>query len=257
MNSPHDGAINTQSPSRGARVRSCLAAFLAAGIVGACSVPTTIETSSFPSITPRECLKTAETYRTHRWTAAAANVRHGTDSRGILSDTPDISYQKPGAIPGWWRTDVVNEGVPYQWGGFCTISEFDAGLRAGKAAGDVYTSEKRRLLDDAVSTDAVGIDCSGFISRCWKLPRSYSTRELAGLCVELKSWDELQPGDILNTFNAHCLLFAGWDDAGKTRLIAYETGCPPNWKVVTNTIGRDWLRSLGYKPFRYKNMRGP
>ena len=214
-----------------------------------------VATISFPRVTPDECLNTAETYRTYRWTATSANVKHGIDSKGVRIDTPDISYQVPGAVPGWWLTGAVNQSVPYQWGGFCTVAQFDAGLHAGKAAGDVYTSEKRRLLDDAVSSDAVGIDCSGFISRCWKLPRSYSTRELAGLCSELKSWDELQPGDILNTFNAHCLLFAGWTDAGRKRLVAYETGCPPDWKVMQNTIDVAWLKSLGYRALRYRNMR--
>ena len=223
--------------------------------LAACSSAPVVETASFPSVTRRECLNMAEAYRTHRWTGSGANIMHGPDARGIQVDTPDSTYQKPGAVPGWWRTGEVNEGVPYQWGGFCTLAEFDAGLRAGKAAGDVYSSEKRRLLDAAVSTQAVGIDCSGFISRCWKLPRSYSTRELAGLCVELKSWDELKPGDILNTFNAHCLLFAGWDDTEKTRIIAYETGSPPDWKVVSHSIEAKWLRSIGYRPFRYRKMQ--
>jgi cell wall-associated NlpC family hydrolase len=229
----------------------------AAFSLAACSSAPVVDTASFPSVTRQECLRTAEAYRTHRWTGSGANIMHGPDSRGVQVDTPDSTYQKPGAVPGWWRTGEVNEGVPYQWGGFCTLAEFDTGLRAGKAAGDVYSSEKRRLLDDAVSAQAVGIDCSGFISRCWKLTRSYSTRELAGLCVELKSWNELKPGDILNTFNAHCLLFAGWDDAEKTRIIAYETGSPPDWKVVSHSIDAKWLRSIGYRPLRYRKMRGP
>jgi len=222
--------------------------------LAACSSPPVLETASFPSVTRHECLQTAEAYRTHRWTGSGANIRHGPDSNGINVDTPDSTYLKPGAIPGWWRTGELNEGVPYQWGGFCTLAQFDAGLRKGKAAGDVYTSEKRRLLDDAVSTEAVGIDCSGFISRCWKLPRSYSTRELAGLCVELKSWDELKPGDLLNTYNAHCLLFAGWEDAERKIITAYETGRPPHWKVISNRIYVEDLRSLGYRPFRYSRM---
>lgn len=229
---------------------------LAAAVLASCAgrAPS-IATVSFPRVTPDECLNTAESYRAHCWTATRANVLHGPDSKGVRVDTPDISYQVPGAVPGWWRTDAENVSVPYQWGGFCTLAQFDAGVREGKAAGDVYTSEKRRLLDDAVSSEAVGIDCSGFISRCWKLPRAFSTRELAGLCSELKSWDELQPGDILNTFNAHCLLFAGWTDASKKRLVAYETGCPPDWKVMQNTIDVAWLKSLGYRALRYRNMR--
>ena len=59
--------------------------------------------------------------------------------------------------------------MPYQWGGFSSTEEFLQGLKAGKAAGDVYTAEKRRLLEAAVSKQAVGIDCSGLISRCWRL----------------------------------------------------------------------------------------
>ncbi|MBX7208239.1 MAG: hypothetical protein K1X78_08020 [Verrucomicrobiaceae bacterium] len=229
---------------------------VAATGLASCALPPAVETPAFPAVTPASCLSMAEAYRTHRWTGTVANAKHGLDSHGIRVDTPDISYQKPGAVPGWWHVGAVNESVPYQWGGFSTIAEFDAGLRAGKAAGDVYTSEKRRLLDDAVSSEAVGIDCSGFISRCWKLPRSFSTRELAALCVPLNSWDDLHPGDILNTFNAHCLLFAGWNDPAHEKLIAYETGSPPDWKVVVHTIDANWLRSLGYRPFRYRNMEG-
>ena len=230
-------------------------ALLGALALGACSHPAREAGDAASSVTRAECLRTAESCRTHRWLPAEQNVLHGADSRGIRVDTPDAGYHPPGAIPGWWRPGERTTGVPYQWGGFSSLAEFDAGVRAGKAAGDVYTAEKRRLLDDAVSAEAVGIDCSGFISRCWRLPRSFSTRELQALCDPLPSWDDLRPGDVLNTFNAHCLLFAGWDDAARSRLIAYETGSPPNWKVVAHTIDRAWLKSLGYAPLRYRGMR--
>ena len=223
--------------------------------MAACSSAPFVDTSSFPPVTRRQCLGMAEAYRTHRWTGEGTNILHGIDGKGVRVDTPDSTYQKPGAAPGWWRVNEENQGVPYQWGGFCTLAEFDAGLREGKAAGDVCTREKRRLLDDAVTTEAVGIDCSGFVSRCWKLPRSCSTRELAGLCSRLRSWDDLQPGDILNTYNAHCLLFAGWDDPKHIRIATYETGRPPNWKVSRHIIDAEQLRSLGYQPLRYRNMR--
>lgn len=212
------------------------------------------EFGGFPKVTRSEALAIAESYRTHRWFATRANVRHGLDSRGIRVDTPDIGYRIPGAIPGWWIPGEWNEGVPYQWGGFSTLTEFDAGVSAGLAAGDVYTQAKRNQLDDAVSQEAVGIDCSGFISRCWRLPRSFSTRELAGICDRMASWDELMPGDVLNTHNAHCLLFAGWADPQRKSLLAYETGSPPDWKVVSHAIDVAWLKSLGYQPLRYRKM---
>ena len=205
-------------------------------------------------VTRAECMDIADAYRLHRWVPSRANVLHGYDSQGIRVDTPDVSYNPNGAIPGWWVPGEATESVPYQWGGFSTLAEFDAGIRAGKAAGDVYTNEKRRLLDDAVSDAAVGIDCSGYISRCWKLDRSYSTRELPLLCTQIP-WDELMPGDILNTHNAHCLLFGGWLDGGRQQLLAYETGCPPTWKVTSHPIDSDWLKSQGYTCWRYNGMR--
>jgi cell wall-associated NlpC family hydrolase len=205
-------------------------------------------------ITRSECIAIAERYRSHRWLPSAANVRHGVDAAGIRVDTPDVSYQKPGAVPGWWRVGEWNTGVPYQWGGFATPEEFDRGVAQGMAAGDVYTMEKRRLLDAAVSREATGIDCSGFVSRCWGLPRSYSTRELGSLCEPLPSWDALLPGDILNTYNSHVMLFAGWEDAARTRVVAYETGVPPYWLVVRRTVDRAHLEDIGFQPLRYRGM---
>ena len=201
----------------------------------------------------QECLAMAVAYRDHKWTPSNANVRHGSDSHRVRVDTPDITHNPGGKIPGWWVPGQETTGVPYQWGGFSTIEEFDSGLRAGKSAGDVYTEAKRSLLDNAVSNEAVGIDCSGFISRLWKLPRSYSTRELPALCDVIR-WQDLKPGDILNTHNAHCLLFAGWSDPQHRELLAFETGCPPSWRVLSHSIDVTWLKSLGYSAYRYRGM---
>ena len=92
-------------------------------------------------VTRSECLAIAERYRTHQWTPAAANTHHGTDPDGVELDTPDISYQRPGVVPGWWIPGAVNAGIPYQWGGFATPEQFDRDLAMGKAAGDVYTQK--------------------------------------------------------------------------------------------------------------------
>lgn len=44
-------------------------------------------------VTRRECMKMAEAYRLHQWTASVANVRHGLDTNGIRVDTPDIAHK--------------------------------------------------------------------------------------------------------------------------------------------------------------------
>ena len=75
------------------------------------------------------------------------------------------------------------------------------------------------------------------------------------ICDPLHSWADLRPGDILNTYNGHVVLFAGWSDASQTRLIAYETGIPPYWLVVRHTVSVDFLRQNGFVPLRYRGMR--
>lgn len=206
-------------------------------------------------ITRDQVMATAERYASYKWLPSHLNVRHGLDPDGIRVDTPDLSYQKPGAIPGFWKPGRIETGIPYQWGGFATPEQFDRDLAAGLAAGDVYTSEKRARLDDAVSRHATGIDCSGFISRCWNLERSYSTRELESLCDVLPSWDDLRPGDVLNLHNAHVLLFIEWADPQRTIIHMYETGGPPDWKVIRHLIRRDVLDSHGYRALRYRGIR--
>ena len=209
----------------------------------------------FPTVTRHECMATAQRYLEHTWTPSEKNIFHGIDADGIRVDTPNSAYKPSGTFPGWWVPGLMNRGIPYQWGGFSTIEEFDQGIANGRYAGDIYTPQKRAQLDDAVSKHAVGIDCSGFVSRCWKLPRSFSTRELPKLCVELKSYDDLLPGDILNTHNAHVLLFSHWLDPDRKSFVTYETGSPPTWKVLRHGLRCSQLLGLGYKPYRYRNMR--
>jgi hypothetical protein len=216
---------------------------------------TAAPTSPAPStVTRREAILIAESYVNHLWQPTAANVRHGLDSTGVRIDTPDLSYQPATGRPGWWVPGQRNIGVPYQWGGFSTLASFDHGIARGLAAGDVYTLEKRRHLYDAVSAEAVGIDCSGYISRCWKLPRAYSTRELPTLCQALPDYSHLQPGDLLNKTNEHCLLFAFWENDHRHRFMAYETGCPPTWKTVSHMIDITKIQAEGYRPWRYRGI---
>ena len=207
------------------------------------------------TVTRAECITTAETYRTFQWTPTAANVLHGSDRDGIRVDTPDASYQPKLGLAGWWKLGVLITSMPYKWGGFDTPETFLAGLAEGKAAGDVATPEKRKLLDAAVSKHTVGIDCSGFISRCWNLPRAYSTRTITSFCEPVPDMRDVRPGDIFNTKNAHVLLFAGWAKPDRSRLLAYETGAPPMMKVLLDEMGTEWLLAKGYTAWRYRGMR--
>lgn len=223
----------------------------------------TVNNPEPPNCTPAEqvsrdeVIAIAEAYRTWQWQPSKENAFHGNDSNGIRVDTPDHQFKPSGGIrPGWWQPEKINIGIPYQWGGFDTPQSFSESIAQGKYAGDVYTSAKRQQLNDAVSTQACGVDCSGFVSRCWRLKRAYSTRELPTICAQLASWDELKKGDIVNKHNDHVLIFEHWIDTDKkNKFMAYETGCPPTWKVLRHPIDVSYVKGLGYSPHRYRNIR--
>ena len=195
-------------------------------------------------------LKIAASFAEYRWTATERNILHGAAPDRIDVQTPDARDVER---DGLWKVNATNIGVPYKWGGFDTLESFERGVRAGKAAGDLYTSEKRRRGGAAVSGYAVGIDCSGFISRCWQLAKKQSTHSLASMCRKLPSADELRAGDIMNTAGGHVILFARWLDDTRSRALFYEA--EPFSKVRSSERVIAELVAAGYQPLRHPQMR--
>jgi hypothetical protein len=205
------------------------------------------------SLTRAESLKIAESFIQHRWQSSAKNVRHGKDADGIEVNTPDRDGGHGNPLSECWVPDAENIGVAYKWGGDDGPKSFSAGVRAGKAAGDVYTSEKRRRGDKAVSGDAVGIDCSGFINHCWRLTARYSTYSLPSICQKLSSPAVLELADIMNQPNGHVLLFVKWLDSEKKRAVFYEAA--PFSKTLASERDVNEMTAAGYQPLRYRHIR--
>jgi hypothetical protein len=212
-----------------------------------------VPVTSAQSITRAEALKIAESFIEHRWQASAKNVKHGKDPAGVDVQTPDRDGGQCNPPNQCWVPDAENTGVAYKWGGNDSPESFSAGVRAGKAAGDVYTVEKRKGGGKTVSGDAVGIDCSGFICRCWKLTTRHSTESLPSICEKLYSPAELKPGDIMNGAGAHVMLFAKWTNAEKTHALFYEAS--PFSKTVASDQDIDQMTKAGFKPLRYRHIR--
>ena len=78
-------------------------------------------------------------------------------------------------------------------------------------------------------------------------------RELPAICIPLASYSELKPGDILNAPDKHVLIFRCFVDAQKQRMLAYEAGSPPTWKVLLNNIP-NLLIPEGFQPLRYRKI---
>ena len=212
-----------------------------------------VQSTLAQSITRAEVLKIAESYVEHRWESSPRNLLHGKDRDGIEVHTPDRDGGRGSPLPDCWRVNAENIGIAYKWGGIDTPLSFDVGIRAGKAAGDVYTSEKRRRSVAAVSSAAVGVDCSGFICCCWKLTTRYSTGSLASICRELPSTDALQPADIMNHPGGHVVLFVKWLDDNKKLALFYESS--PFSKTLASERDVNKMATEGYLPMRYRQIR--
>ncbi len=210
------------------------------------------------TITRAEVLKTARTYTTLTWQGHKRHALHGTAPDGQRIDTPDAISPTKHQKPGFWWKNGTNTGMPYKWGGFDTPEQFTHRLATEPQvyAGDYASPDKVAGGDDAVSRYAAGIDCSGLVSRCWGLPRPYSTRELPGICTPLSSLDDLRPGDVILRPGEHVQIFVRWEDPEHTRYRAIEAAGDPEWRCFEIIYNRHTLTTTrGFTPWRYKGIR--
>jgi hypothetical protein len=139
-------------------------------------------------------------------------------------------------------------GVSYNWGGFDLPSQFARKVKSGKVAGNYKKHCGEQLC---VRFDFAGLDCSGFVSRCWQI-RRYSTLELPIIAIKIPR-KLLKPGDILNSRNKHVVLFDSYDDEGQ--MWAYESsawvrqqGAPPAGVVFRAVdLGDEYVPRRFYK----------
>jgi hypothetical protein len=186
-------------------------------------------------------LEVARQYRDMTWSAEERHSLHGEDANGVQVDTPDTALDPEG-----WKSGEENVGMPYCWGGFTALDEFERELAKGRYAGHVPSAGNA-----LPSGNAVGVDCSGFVSRAWDLPLKQSTRSLGALCYELDGYEQLLPGDIVNRFDSHVALFVGWGNDERTEMRVIESA---RLRVEESTYALAALERSGFRPMRYKPL---
>ncbi|MHC1739409.1 MAG: T9SS type A sorting domain-containing protein [Ignavibacteriaceae bacterium] len=175
-------------------------------------------------------LRIADTYVMQKYNCTANNLAPSpvTAPGGDLVQTPS------------WLIAGFNARVPYKWGGFNTIADFSTGILNNKFAGDIHT--------DGVSSAAVGVDCSGFVSRCWQRSSHASTSYMPNITTVLSSWDALKPGDgILKS--GHVRLFVQKNPNGSLRVVE---AAARNWDVSYWSFSLSDLTA--YNPVVYNTM---
>lgn len=177
-----------------------------------------------------EALKIGEAFALHKYKCSSNNLAptEVTAPGGDIVKTPS------------WLIVGDNARIPYKWGGFNTLAQFDEGLLNGKYAGDIHTS--------GVSSWAVGLDCSGFVSRCWQLTYHSSTSNMPSITTQYSSWDSLKPGDAIHKVG-HVRLFVERTPNGSFKIVEAASR---NWDVSYWTFT---LASLSdYTPRYYNGM---
>lgn len=216
------------------------------GLAACSGNPTQAEQPQSPAtqgLTRAQVIEHARAFAAHRWSASEANVFHGEDQFGNRIDTPDAEGAE--LATGWKSSGEPNQGVSYQWGGFSSIAEFEAGVASGKWAGHLPTTGKSFF-----TPQAVGVDCSGLVSRVWGLSRKESTRSLPEICRRLEDWNELLPGDVLNRVGRHTMLFVEWADTAHNSMTVIEATTREG-RVHESVHLREDLQRRGYQALRY------
>lgn len=136
--------------------------------------------------------------------------------------------------------------MPYCWGGFNTTAQFVNGLSKGGIVGNIYTGT------DSHVPNTFGLDCSGFVSRCWNLSSHYGTGQLPEVSNNI-AMDKLQKGDAL-LMDKHVILFDSKNSNGD--FVLYEATTYNSYDRVSHTIRTvSYLKGKGYKAIRFKNVR--
>ncbi len=170
-----------------------------------------------------EALVRARTYAGHPWRCAEAN-QTGTCGGGYLS------IYTPG--------DYV--GLPYDWGGYASIDQFDQAVLAGKGVGS-YPS-------DGILDCTVGVDCSGFVSRVWKA--GHTTTSGMDTITHVVSSADLEPADAYNDAGYHVMLFERVQANGDPQFIEAV------YYNVHTTFWEPWSYVDGFEPVRYDAIEG-
>jgi hypothetical protein len=187
-------------------------------------------------------------YANHIWKPTIKNLFHGYDTDGILINTPDFNYISTKYNCGWWIIEQFNKGLPYNWGGFTTIEEFDTGITEGKFAGNVPDSR-----DNGSSKCCIGVDCSGLVTICWGLTERVSTRSITSIASPLDSTDLLLPGDVMLLPGSHVMIFINFLDNERTCVQVVDASRSTG-RVLLRTENLSDLIKRGYRGYQ-KNMQ--
>lgn len=173
---------------------------------------------------------TARSYITHSWYCNSSNY-YGSGCSGRT---------RPPYLPGpnQWVTSL-----PYQWGGFDTVNGFDSKMGQNAAAGDADGNSC------SCPAGVGGVDCSGYVSRCWDLCWHHATWQLPDVSDPICDPDYLHRADILDKPHHHVVLVSSVHGSGVS---CYESTTANGGHV--QSLYHTWSWLAGYGMYEYKRI---
>ena len=150
--------------------------FAPAALAAALALSSLATSSDAGAIDRAEVMARARAFALHPWRAATPN----------LTASCNPAYQSV-YVPG----DYV--GLPYDWGGYMPLFEFDQDMDAGLGAGS--------YPDDGILACTSGLDCSGFVSQAWGTGH-FTTSSLDETSNQI-GMGSMLPGDVFNEAGFH------------------------------------------------------
>ena len=187
----------------------------------------------------------ANQYCTLDWTPISSNVATSctwVGGSGYIK-TPITSY-------GYTET-----GVPYKWGGYTSWRNFESLASQGKYTGNRVTTSST-CGGNAYSSDAdtyvVGVDCSGYVSRCWEVAHK-TTSSIPNICtsqglVTSASSSAFQNMDALNKSGNHVMLYRAHN--GSNQVIVFESSAN-DWKTSGRTYNISYFSGYYIQRLNY------
>lgn len=191
-----------------------------------------------------QILATADSYLTVQWQFMDSNASN--DHFISRCDVPASIWRLPPRLNNQQGRQV--SAVPYKWGGYMSLDEFLAMQAQGHLTGDVCTC-RDASFNYCIVEEAVGVDCSGFVSQSWGVP--YHTTSRLHLISDPIDASELKPGDILVKPGSHVRLYLGpgEDPYADYKIIESAVSCGG---VCKQSLPKS--RFGGYEPRRLKHL---
>lgn len=221
---PHAGVIDVEASSAAATKKK--------GVPGLAA--------AVRPLTRQRVIETAFAFEGVQWKVNPA--AYGRDP-----DTACMGFAGRVRRPGYLHGKIGQEvrGVPYCWGCYGSLDQIRSKIEHGVLAGNICTNNAPR-------NDAVGVDCSAFVSATWGLATHFTTAAIPAIAGRISPSD-LRPGDALDKPGSHVMLFLRFTADRKAEVMESSTGgC--NGRVCRNIYPLASLLARGYEPVRFRAL---